>query len=395
MTVLGAILLILGTYLSAYVAYQTLLFVVNALVADPRPFTPSRLRFINVLIPAHNEELYLPRLLASLETQDYPKNLHRVTVIADNCADGTAAAARRFDVDVLERTDTERSGKGHAIGWTLERLDLDRIDAIVIVDADSPVGDGFLEQLNLQLERGDRVIQCYNAVANPGQSWFTRVMDVSRTISNDILHPAKRKLGLSSYLMGNGMCFDTRVLREIPWNAFTVGEDMEYCARLLLADQHIGYCRHAKVYHQESVTLRQASSQRIRWSSGRFQALVRFGPSLIRKAITAGSVVCLDATLPYVFPNPSLGMNLTILGFVLSLVFWLFTAGMSFATWFAVLAVLQVLMFVVGALYTKDKLANAMSLVLAPTFLVWKLAIDILSMCGVGARRWKPTERRL
>ena len=395
MTLLSALLLILGAYLTAYVAYQLLLFAANALIADPAPFTPSKMRLINVLIPAHNEELYLPRLLASLATQDYPKPLHRVTVIADNCTDSTAAVARKFDVDVLERTDSENSGKGHAIGWTLAQLDLNRIEAIVVVDADSPVGPGFLENLNLQLERGDRVIQCYNAVANPGQSWFTRVMDVSRTISNDILHPAKRKLGLSSYLMGNGMCFDTRVLKEIPWNAYTVGEDMEYCARLLLADQHIGYCRQAKVFHQESVTLRQASSQRIRWSSGRFQALARFGPSLLKKAITAGSIVCLDATMPYVFPNPSLGMNLTIAGFLLAMVLWMFTGATGLAAWFAVLGALQVLMFVIGALYTKDKLANAMSLVLAPTFLAWKMAIDVLSMCGVGAKRWKPTERRL
>ena len=245
------------------------------------------------------------------------------------------------------------------------------------------------------MERGDGAIQCYNAVANPGQSWFTRVMDVSRTISNDIIHPGKRKLGLSSYLMGNGMCFSTRVLRQIPWNAFTVGEDMEYYARLLLGDQQVGYCREAKVYHQESVTLRQASSQRIRWSSGRFQALMRFGPSLIRKGLTSGSLVCLDGALPYVFPNPSLAMNLTVVGLGLAIVHWLATAGTGLPAWYATMAALQVLMFVVGALYTKDKLVSALSLLLAPAFLAWKLGIDVLSMCGVGARRWKPTERRL
>jgi len=393
--IVAGVLLVLGIYVSAYLAYQAMLFAANAIIPDPQPFEPSRQRQMAVLIPAHNEELYLPRLLATLQAQSYPKDGFRVTVIADNCSDGTVAACRPFDVDVLERTDPEHGGKGHAIGWTLGRLDLNSLDAIVIVDADSLAAPDLLEQLNLQLERGDSVVQCYNAVANPGQSWFTRLMDVSRTISNDILHPGKRKLGLSSFLIGNGMCFAVPVLKAMPWNAFTVGEDMEYYARLVLGGYHVGYSRLAQVYHQESVNLRQASSQRIRWSSGRFQALVRFGPSLVWKGLSTANLMCLDAALPFVFPNPSLAMNLTGVGFVLSVGYWLLTGGTGLAAWFAALAVLQVLMFLVGAMYTKDKLANAMSLFLAPVFLAWKLGIDVLSMLGVGARKWKPTERRM
>ena len=49
---------------------------------------------------------------------------------------------------------------------------------------------------------------------NHDDSWFTRMLDVSRTISNEIFHPAKVKLGFSSYLMGNGMCFSTNVLKN-------------------------------------------------------------------------------------------------------------------------------------------------------------------------------------
>jgi cellulose synthase/poly-beta-1,6-N-acetylglucosamine synthase-like glycosyltransferase len=395
MTLLAALLLLVGVYLSSYVAYQLLLFAANGLIADPPAFEPARYTRFGVLVPAHNEELYLPRLLASLQSQAYPRDCFRVTVIADNCSDNTAAASRAAGVDVMERSDPERGGKGHALGWALDRLDLDSVDAILIVDADSLAAPGLFEQLNLQLQRGDGVVQCYNAVANPEESWFTRLMDVSRTISNDILHPGKRKLGLSSFLIGNGMCFSTGVIRALPWNAYTVGEDMEYYARLVLAGHQVGYCRHAKVFHQESVTLRQASSQRIRWSSGRFQALARFGPSLIGKGLTTFKLVTLDAALPFLFPNPSLAMNLTGVGFLIALLYWQVTQESGFVVWFGVLAALQLLMFLVGALYTKNKFVNALSLFVAPVFLVWKLGIDVLSMLGVGARKWKPTERRL
>jgi 1,2-diacylglycerol 3-beta-glucosyltransferase len=393
--VLTTLLVALGVYLTAYVAYQGLLFAANALLSDPQPFGPARIRHINVLLPVHNEELHLPRLLSSLEAQDYPADRYRVTVIADNCADGSVAACRPFRVTVLERADVHRKGKGYAIGWALERIGLTQFDAVAIVDGDSVVAADFLKHVNLQMERGDRVIQCYNGVANPGQSWFTRLMDVSRTIANEIIHPAKRKLGLSSHLMGNGMCFEVGILQAFGWNAFTVGEDWEYYARLILSGAHVGYSRLARVYHQESVNLRQASSQRLRWSSGRFQVLRRYGPSLLFAGITTGNLKCFDAALPLVFPNPSLGMNLTAFGLALAALHWVFVRDPGLIAWYSSLALLQFVMFMIGVLYTEDRVASALSLFLAPAFLVWKLGIDIMSVFGVGTKQWKPTERRI
>jgi 1,2-diacylglycerol 3-beta-glucosyltransferase len=394
LTLATAALVVFAVYLSAYVAYQVLLFAANALIPDAMTFEPTGVRRFNVLVPAHNEELHLPRLLASLRSQHYPVDMYRVIVIADNCSDGTVAACRAFDVDVLERVDPEHRGKGYAIGWTLERLNLEATDAIVIVDGDSTADPRLLTQLNLQMERGDGVIQCYNGVANPDQSWFTRLMNVSRTIANEIIHPGKRKLGLSSHLMGNGMCFDVDVLRSFGWNAFSVGEDWEYYARLVLSGAHVGYCRDARVYHQESVNLRQASSQRLRWSGGRFQVLRQYAPALFVTGVKTGNLRCLDASLPLLFPNPSLGINLTMIGLAAAAVESLFNGRVGMVAWYAVLVVLQLGMFLIGVLHTENKTASALSLFLAPAFLAWKLCIDVVSFGGAGSKQWKATERK-
>lgn len=389
------VLSVLGAYLSAYVAYQLLLVAGNTFIPEAPPVEPSRARRFNMLVPAHNEELHLPRLLASLQLQNYPTEQYQVTVVADNCTDGTARVCGKYDIDVLERVDPMRRGKGHAIGWALERIDIGRFDAVIIVDGDSVVGEGFLKHLNIQMERGDRVIQCYNGVANPGQSWFTRLMDVSRTIANEILHPGKRKLGLSSHLMGNGMCFDVETLKKLGWDALSVGEDWEYYARLVLSGGYVGFSRQARVYHQESVDLRQASSQRIRWASGRFQVLREYGTALLREGLRTRSVKCLDASLPLIFPNPSLGINLTIIGLVVSGLFSPMGADSGLLLWYAALAFAQLGLFAIGILYTKNRTANALSLALAPIFLCWKFGIDTLSAFGIGTKRWKPTPRRL
>jgi 1,2-diacylglycerol 3-beta-glucosyltransferase len=384
-----------GAFLSGYVIYQLALFAANAWIPDPPDFLPAEIRRFNILVPAHNEEIHLPRLLESLRSQEYPNQRYRVTVIADNCSDGTAAAGRAFDVDVLERVDTVNRGKGYAMQWALERIAIDSFDAVVILDGDSLVNPEFLKHLNLQMERGDRVIQSYNGVANPGASWFTRLMDISETMANDIVHPGKRKLGLSCHLLGNGMCFAVDVLKTNRWNAFSVGEDWEYYAKLALNGISIGYNRHARQLHQESEGLKQASWQRMRWSGGRFQVLRIFGPSLIMRGLRTRSVTCLDACLPLVFPNPSLGINLTLLGLAGAAVYWRFTGSALIFCWFSLLALLQMLMFGVGVLHTKDRMASAAALGLAPIFLVWKMGIDVLSFCGVGTKEWKPSERRV
>lgn len=395
MIVIVVVLSSLLAYLTLHVMYQLLLIAANAWIPDPPAFQPKTFRRFNVIVPAHNEELYLPRLLGSLRSQSYPKARYRVTVVADNCTDHTVDACLGFDVDVLERVDAARRSKGYAIQWALDKLNLDQFEAVAIVDGDSLVNPEFLHQLNLQMERGDRVIQCYNGVANSQATWFTRVMDVSRTIANDIVHPGKRKLGLSSHLMGNGMCFDVRILRSLGWGAFSIGEDWEYYAKLVLSGTLVGYSRLSRVYHQESINLRQASSQRIRWSSGRFQVLRSYGPALLWEGLRTGNVRCIDASLPLVLPNPSLGMNLTVAGVGAAALYWMVTGDRRLVFAFAALGLLQLMEFLIGVLYTEHKVANAMSLVLAPVFLAWKMGIDVLSVCGIGRSEFKRTERRV
>src|SRR5687768_5806342 len=121
MTLAGTALFIFALYVFAYVAYQAALFIANALIADPKPFQPVRFRRLNVVVPAHNEELYVPRLLAALSTQNYPAERFGVTIIADNCSDGTARVSEGFGARILDRRDEANRGKGYAIGWCLQQ----------------------------------------------------------------------------------------------------------------------------------------------------------------------------------------------------------------------------------------------------------------------------------
>src|SRR5512139_2499746 len=57
---------------------------------------------LTIVIPAKNEERLLPRLLMSLEEQDYALMKHTNIILADaDSTDGTLAVARKFSRDLL------------------------------------------------------------------------------------------------------------------------------------------------------------------------------------------------------------------------------------------------------------------------------------------------------
>jgi len=393
MMVISSVLVLAGIYLSCYMAYWLVLLGTHLFSSAHPSAVGSLLTRFAIVIPAHDEELLLPRLLASTGNQDYPRERFDTIVVADHCTDGTADAARHNGASVLERFDQGKRGKGYAIKWALETIALDKYDAVLIVDADCFMSANALKSLDGAIE-GKQAIQCYSGVGNPDDSWFTRLLDVSRTINNDIYSRAKQRLGLSCQLIGTGMCFATRILKTYGWDALTIGEDCEYYAKLIQSGETVGFDWNAKIYHQESSSLKQATSQRMRWSSGRFAVGWRYGFRLLSRGMAERNGIKFDAGLSLILPNPSLGMNGTLVCLGLAL----FVGGGrldALAAWFLLLALLQFGVFVVGVFHTKNRPSKFLAIFVAPAFLAWKLGIDALAILGVGRKKWIRTERKL
>lgn len=75
-----------------------------------------------VVACARNEEAVIGQLLDSLRRQRYPRDRFSLFVVADNCTDGTAEAARSHGAFVLERFNRQQVGKGHALRWAFPRI---------------------------------------------------------------------------------------------------------------------------------------------------------------------------------------------------------------------------------------------------------------------------------
>ncbi|MFW6389712.1 MAG: glycosyltransferase family 2 protein, partial [Halanaerobiales bacterium] len=93
-----------------------------------------------VIIPAHNEEKVISKLLTNVQKLDYPNTLYDIFVVADNCSDNTAVIARSHNVNVIRRTNNLQKGKGYALKYAFTKLGFingtSNYDAAVIFDAD-------------------------------------------------------------------------------------------------------------------------------------------------------------------------------------------------------------------------------------------------------------------
>ncbi len=389
------IIIPLTLYLAASTIYLIFLAIAFFAIKEPKETdSPSFNRFA-IIVPAHNEELLISRLCESLVRIDYPSDHRDLFIIADNCTDHTSEIASTFPINVLIRSDPVHTGKGYAINWALDKIRLPNYDAVFIVDADNIVDPSLLIDLNRFIASGAQAIQCYNTIANRSDSWFSQLLFVSRTINNLLYHHAKYKLGLSSYLTGNGICFSTDLLSKIEWKAFSIGEDWEYYAKLIERRIRITFAKGAKVFHQESTSLEQATSQRLRWSSGRFAVFKNSGLKLFFKGLQNKDWFTLDASLPLVFPNYSLQINLTLMALVCSLILPSAILKTSIIYANAGLLILLLALFGAGVYLSGGYLQVFKALLRVPLFLLWKSIIDILSFTGIyKTKLWIRTRRQ-
>lgn len=93
---------------------------------------------ISVVVTAFNEEKYLPKCLAALNNQTYPKDKFSITVVDNNSTDRTAQIAKEFGVRVISE---KRQGNTFALKRGMDEA---RGDVIAVTDADTQVDNNWL-----------------------------------------------------------------------------------------------------------------------------------------------------------------------------------------------------------------------------------------------------------
>lgn len=306
MVVIKAIVIVL------LVAQLHLLLVALAGLAPRRRYglKGPRRRFL-VLVPAHNEQAVIARSVTSALAQDY-RGPWRVVVIADRCADHTAAIARDLGAEVWERWDGH-PGKQHAIRWALDQAQSDAWDALAVLDADNRASLNMLAALDAALTQR-AAAQVYLDTLNPWDSDVTAGYAAMYLQANVFAQRARDRLGLSALLGGTGFAITRDALAAAGWPTRTAVDDLELTARLVLAGQRAAFTEEARVWDEKPRTWRASLRQRVRWMRGHAQAALAYGPLLAGRVLTRADLVAWDM-LAVLFMPLLVGISLALLPF--------------------------------------------------------------------------------
>jgi cellulose synthase/poly-beta-1,6-N-acetylglucosamine synthase-like glycosyltransferase len=372
--------------------YLLLLTLLSGDKAAP-PRVPPRLKF-DIIIPAHNEEAGIARTVANLSRVDWPVELRRVLVVADNCTDATAERAREAGATVLVRHNPELRGKGYALQHAFEHSLKDGFaDAVVVVDADTEVTSNLLHAFALRLEAGAHAVQAHYGVLNPHASWRTELMTIFMALFHKVRSLGRERLGVSCGLRGNGMCFTHTIIRQVPHEAFSIVEDLEYGIRLGQAGHRVHYAWEAEALGEMVSNEKAARSQRRRWDGGRMAMMRRFGPSLLAEGLRKGDKVLVDLAMDLLVPPLSWVVLSAGMVAVASGALSLWQGHLALSAYAAAASVLALTLYVMRGWWVSGMgLGGLVALTRAPLYVAWKVWL-MLSRPEEKKGEWVRTAR--
>ena len=294
--------------------YQGFYLVVGLLLRRHKDrHEPSRLHRFAVVVSARNEEQVIGELLDSLRKQNYPQELLDLYVVADNCTDDTAGAARKAGAFVYERRDPIHKGKGYAMDYLFRQLKeegKDCYDGYFVFDADNLVDPNFVREMNRTFDKGYDAVTCYRNSKNFGDNWISAGYSIWFLREARFLNFPRTLLGTNCHVSGTGFLVSAKVIEENGgWPFHLLTEDIQFSVDCAIRGKRIGYCDTAVIYDEQPVTFRQSWDQRLRWSKGFYQVDREYTVPLLKGMLRPGRLgtSCYD-----MFVTVAPGMLLTL-----------------------------------------------------------------------------------
>jgi len=284
-------------------------YTVIALFYKPKfPETEKRHKFC-VVIPARNEEKVIGNLIDSLKKQDYPEELIDIFVVADNCTDRTADAARDAGATVFERFDAQKKGKAYALDYALKRIieeyGENGYEAVLFFDADNVAAKAFVYEMNKAYDCGAKVCTCYRNSKNWGQSWMSSAYGIFFMSQCRFMHNSRSAVRSSTFISGTGFLVDFELIRgEGGWKYELLTEDIEFSLVMAMRNFRVDYNKDAMLYDEQPADFKTSWRQRMRWAKGFYQCMKTYTAKLVRGFFTKAGFACYDmftVLAPHVF----------------------------------------------------------------------------------------------
>lgn len=239
---------------------------------------------VAILIPAHNEEVGIETTLCSIKPQLTASD--RLLVVADNCTDGTRAAAEAQGAEVVSRINLEQRGKGFALDFGLEHLRSSPRDIVILVDADCQVAPGAIDRLAKECARHQRPIQALYLMQNAANAGLKmRIAEFAWVVKNLVRPLGLANLSLPCHLTGSGMAFPWGDISRMNLANGNIVEDMKMGLDLARLGSAPKFCVDALVLSTFPTQEEGVKSQRTRWEHGHLATILSEAPGMLLQGL--------------------------------------------------------------------------------------------------------------
>lgn len=340
-------------------------------------------------MPAHNEALLLGACLDSFARMRRTHADATLMVLLDACTDASAAICTGRGARAVDFGHDAAVGKARLLSLAVDAGLTNAFDAVVIVDADTRIDEGFLDAVAARADLHDVAQQGVHGMANPSASWLTILGALLTTIRYEGQLPLRDRTELTVPLTGNGMCFGRNVVREHGLACRTIKEDLELYVRYTLAGVRIVLNRDARIYAQEASTLAGARTQRERWDAGKWHILARYGRQILTTPLSLRQRIDTMAEMTHHGPVVHAGVGL-LLGLPLVLTpdlrqllgVLLLVAPAALAAWTCW-----------GLWRSGDRGRVLAAMTWLPVYMAWRITVSVIALARAPTLGWRRSPR--
>ena len=301
MKVIFIINLLISVIFTICYAYQ-FFYLVVALFKKQKKFVAKTEHKYAFVIPARDESIVVGELVLSALAQNYPSEKIGVYVIADNCTDNTAEAARKAGATVYERNDNLKVGKGFALDWFFEtasdKLNEEDYDGFIILDADNVLDKDYLFEMNKVFDNGYDIVTSYRNSKNYGTNWVSAGNALYFLRDAKYMNYPRMLLNTPCAVTGTGFLISKKIVEtEGGWRCHLLSEDTEFTVSEVLKGVKIGYANDAVFYDEQPLRFTDSWNQRLRWTKGFYQVFYEYGSQLLKRFFTTASFTCYDVLI--------------------------------------------------------------------------------------------------
>jgi len=272
--ILNILFWILGIYLLINCLYLAF-FAIAGLFSLPKSQKhASKYKKIALLFPTYRENSVIIESVKSALKHQYNGSFE-VVVIADGLLPQTNTILREMGANVIE-VFFEKSTKGKALRFAMEKLKDNGFDIAMVLDVDNVLGSDCLHYINNSFLQGNKVIQVHRTAKNVDTS-FAFLDACNEEVNNQIYRKGHAVLGLSATLIGSGMAFDFSYFHKVlDGVGETVGEDKKIDFILANDKIKVAYLNDVFIYDEKVENAQVFTNQRTRWIASQIEFLKEY-----------------------------------------------------------------------------------------------------------------------